>query len=198
MAVTTLAALAVTFVFVAAVAVTVVLAGVSLLELLLSGVAHSDDLAREVESLSGHGVVEIHGDFAVGDLVDYAIDHLARIIHHRNHLSDNQEVVPDFSVNHEGLLRESDKHPLIEGAVALLGSQGEGEFLAGFFSLDLALELGEEHSGTMDVIKGACLIGLVGQSSVHDQLISQADDFVLFSFHKKFISVLIDSSLRSE
>ena len=57
MAVTTLAALAVTFVFVAAVAVTVVLAGVSLLEFLLGRVADSDNLTGEVEGLSSHRVV---------------------------------------------------------------------------------------------------------------------------------------------
>ena len=86
MAVTTLAALAVTFLFVAAVAVTMVLAGVSLLELLLGRVTDSDNLASEVESLSRHRVIEIHSDFAVSDLMDNAIDHLARVIHHRNHL----------------------------------------------------------------------------------------------------------------
>ena len=116
--------------------------------------------------------------------MDNAIDHLARVIHHRNHLPDDQKVIPDLSVHHERLHRKSDKHPLVECAVTFLRSKCEGEFLTRFLALDLALKLGEEHSGAMDVIKGTSLIGLVSQGSVHDQLIGQADDFVLFCFHK--------------
>ena len=72
---------------VAAIAVTVMLARMAFLELFLSGLADGDDLTGEVQGLAGHRVVEIHSDRIVSHFMDDAVDNLAGIAHHGNHPS---------------------------------------------------------------------------------------------------------------
>ena len=91
-------------------------------------------------------MVEIHGDLFVGNLVDYSVDDLACIAHHRYHLSDHEQILTYLPVDHECFFGQVNQPGFVENAVTFLGSQGEGEFLSGLQSFHFAFELGEEHS----------------------------------------------------
>lgn len=141
-----LAGAAVTAVVVAAVVAVAVLATTAAammmlgLELLGRGVTHKLDKSSIAYSLASQLVVEVHGDFVVGDLSDDALDTHAVLGHHGDDGTHADVLVIKLAINVEHLFLELIDHVGVLGAEGLLGLQGKVKFLALFQIDDVILE----------------------------------------------------------
>ena len=152
-------------------------------EFLLGGVADLHHLAGEIQGLSGHRVVEIHGDAILPDFVDGPLHHVPAVAYHRNDLPYHEEVIADHSIYRERFLREVHEPALVECAVAFFRSKGEREGFTRLLAFNFAFEFREQHMGSVDVIQRTAFVSLVCKASVHNEFVGQGDHFVLFNFH---------------
>jgi len=76
------------------------------LELLLGGLADSLYATAEIESLAGHGVIEVHHHVVFLNLGYGTLNHLALAVDHREDTAGNEELGHKLAVHLEGLYRE--------------------------------------------------------------------------------------------
>lgn len=152
-------------------------------ELFLGGFPYAENAAREVELLSGHRGIEVHYDGVFEDFSDGASFHIAVAVEHGDDITHYKEVFPYLAVNLEGVLRKGDLLRGVILSVSLFGRNAEGECVSYCHPFDFGFELGDEHVGSVDVVKGIVGGGAVDHLSVHLQFIEDFYDFVLFYFH---------------
>lgn len=92
--------------FAATVFVAAATATLSGLQLFGGGVAHEGHFALEPHVFAGQGVVEVHFDFAVAYFLDYAVDAIAVLGHHRHDSTGFDNLVVKFAVYDEDVLVE--------------------------------------------------------------------------------------------
>ena len=130
-------------------------------QLFLGRIADSDHLAGKMQFFAGQVVVEVHLD-AVGVYFDHlARNHAAGLVHHRNHLSDNEQLLLELAVDFENMLGQFDDRLLVVDAVALFRADLETELVTGFMAFQALLEAGDHHVGAVDVLQRMPLGALV-------------------------------------
>ena len=154
-----------------------------LAELLLGGFPHGLHFTFEIQCLSGHGVIEVHGHGVFRDGCDCTLYHLALGIEHGEGASHHKQFLADFTVNFECLQGQADQIIGIVGSVSFFGSQGEGEFIPLLLSMHRSLEFGQEHAGSVNILKRSITASLVGDASFNFEFVAQCHYIILLNFH---------------
>jgi len=111
-------------------------------EIIVSGLAHIENLARKMEMLARHVVVEVHFHVLVANLTNDASNRATiRSLHHE--LGTDFHHVHQHVVLHEHVLIEVHHIGLVTLTVALFRGQMEGVLVAGFLAHQVLLELGQ-------------------------------------------------------
>ena len=97
-------------------------------------VAHRDHLHVEVERLARHRVVEVHLHGIVADLLHHAQHTLALCVGHRSLAAHEENILGQLAVDHEYRFGEVDDRVVDDFAVAVGGSEREGDLLARFLA----------------------------------------------------------------
>ena len=154
-------------------------------EVFIGGLAHIEDLAREMEVLARHVVVEVHLHVIVANLADDT-GNRATVggLHHQ--LGADFHHVHQHIVLHEHVLVEVHHIGLIALAVTLFWGQVEGIMVARLLAHQVLLELGQQLVHTENAHKGILFRGLLKDGTVFvvlTQDIGHRDDCLILDFH---------------
>ena len=153
-------------------------------EFLLAGSPHALHLAGEMEGLACHRVVEVHRHtlFAYGG--DGTLDYLTLAVEHRDGVSHYEEIFPELAVRTlERAFRQLYLVFFIVLSVTFVRAEGELKRVPRLFSLERFLELREEHSCAVDVLKRLFCRSPVCNLSFYFQFVAHCYNFVLFNCH---------------
>ena len=178
-----MAALATTF------AVTAATAAAARSKVLVGGLAHIEDLAREMEVFARHVVVEVHLHMVVANLADNTHDGTTvGSLHHQ--LGTDFHHVHQHIILHEHILVEIHHVGLVTLAVTFFWGQVEGVLVARLLAHQVLLELGQQLVHTEDAHKGILFRGLLQDGTVFivlTQDVSHGDDSLILNFHNVLV-----------
>ena len=160
-----------------------ILAMEAFLEFLLRGGTDGLNAAAEVEGLAGHRMVEVHHHVVCGNFLYGALHNLAGAVKHGEGAADDQKVCDHLALYLEGLDGDGDKVTGVVHPVAVFRAEREGAVVPGLFLLEGSLELGKEHPGTVNILKGCVGGRFVCECSVDMEFVADCYYMVFFNFH---------------
>ena len=165
-------------------------------QLLVGSLSYGNDLALEIQCLSGHLVIEVHHHDTIPEFLhDTPLNHSGGV-EHRNHIPDEKHLPLYLSIDGERCLRQFHDQFRIIFPISLLRGQCEFKQIPGRLALQFALELGQQHFRPVYVVKRPFLPRPVHNLSVNLELIAQLDHLVGSYFHILFYSVTVFSDFQ--
>ena len=143
-------------------------------DFLFGGIADSLHFATEAHFRAGEGVVEVHGDFFIGDIKHGTIHLEAVGGHHRQSGANVHHFGVEFTVDVEHFFFEVNDVFVAARAECLFGGSHHVEVTADFHVEELLFE-GFEQTGSSAVND---YFGLVGVDLVHQGFFAVVSDFV--------------------
>ena len=143
-------------------------------------------------------MVEVHLHGIVADLLHHAQHTLALCVGHRNLAAHEENILGQLAVDHEYRFGEVDDRVVDDFAVAVGGSEREGDLLARFLADDGRLEFGQQHTGAEDEFQRLSGTRPVGDFAVDGERVIHRHHFVVFCFHEFIeLNIVSKSSARA-
>ena len=171
----------------------------ALFELLLGSIAHLQDLPLEIKHLSGHRMIEIHGNTVLLNLYNPSVDYLTGTVQHRNKITRLQKILAKLAIYLKTVFGNIETMLGLICAITFLRAHLELEAVAGLLAFYLRLKFGDKHMSAVDVIQRLLLSGLVCNFSVYGKFICKNYHFVFLYLHniKVFFYELKSTSLKT-
>ena len=144
---------------------------------------YTQDFTGEIQSLSGHRMVEVHLHGFFFHFKDEARNHSAAGCHHRNGFSGDEQILANLSVHFESGFRQVDDAVLFDFAVTLFRCQRKCEFVARLESFDVVLEFAEKGTYALDEVQWFLFGGMVNDLTIYVEVIDELNNCMCCDFH---------------